>query len=72
MFGFQGGESAETVARKRGHMAAAREKWPFLTSLDCSTIRTVGQLSSMVSTRASISKEQAKSDVDAWMSGRQF
>jgi len=37
MFGFSGGESAETVARKRGYMAEARERWPFITLFDAST-----------------------------------
>ena len=72
MFGFQGGESGEVVARKHGHMKDAQQKWPFLTNFDCSTIKTEGQLCSMVKTRASMSDEQAKRDVGAWMQGRQF
>ena len=32
MFGFQGGETAETVARKRGYMSEAQRLWPFLTN----------------------------------------
>ena len=72
MFGFQGGETAEVMARKRGHMKDAQQKWPFLTNFDCSTIKAEGQLCSMVKTRASMSDEQAKRDVGAWMQGRQF
>jgi hypothetical protein len=72
MFGFQGGESAKVVARKKGHMKDAQQKWRFLTNFDCSTIKTEGQLCSMVKTRSSISEEQAKRDVGAWMLGRQF
>ena len=72
MFGFQGGETAEVLARKRGHMRDAQQKWPFLTNYDCSTIKTEGQLSSMVKTRASLSDLQARLDVSAWMRGRQF
>jgi hypothetical protein len=72
MFGFQGGESAETVARKTGYMNDARQKWRFLTVFDCSTIKTEGQLSSMVQTRSSISEEQARRDVGAWMQGKSF
>ena len=72
MFGFQGGETAEGLARKRGHMRDAQQKWPFLTNYDCSTIKTEGQLSSMVKTRASLSDLQARLDVGAWMRGRQF
>ena len=48
MFGFQGGESADTVARKKSYMKEAQTKWRFLTNLDCSTIKTKGQLSSMI------------------------
>jgi len=72
MFGFQGGESAEVVARKTDYMNDARQKWPFLTVFDCSTIKTEGQLRSMVQTRSSISAEQATRDVSAWMQGRLF
>jgi len=59
MFGFQGGEAADIVARKAGYMKDAQQKWKFLTNFDCSTIKTRGQLSSMIQTRSSISAEQA-------------
>ena len=72
MFGFQGGESPDTVARKRGHMADAQRKWRFLTNFDCSTIHTKGQLLTMVRVRSGISHIQAKQDVDAWMAGKEF
>lgn len=38
MFGFQGGESADTVARKKSYMQDARQQWGFLTRFDRSTI----------------------------------
>ena len=72
MFGFQGGEAADVVARKADHMHDAQQKWKFLTKFDCSTIKTRAQLSSMIQTRSSISAEQADRDVDTWMRGRQF
>ena len=72
MFGFQGGESAVTVVRKKGYMKDAQQKWRFLTNFDCSSIKTEGQLCSMVKTRSGISEEQAKRDVDTWMEGKQF
>jgi len=53
-------------------MKGAQWKWPFLTNFDCSTIKTEGQLCSMVKTRASISDEGAKRDVGVWIQGRQF
>jgi len=67
MFGFQGGESAETVARKKGYMKDAQEKWHFLTSFDLSTIKNKRQLHAMVKTRASLSDKQATKDVEAWV-----
>lgn len=72
MFGFQGGESAETVARKKGYMKDAQQQWRFLTNYDLSTIKTEGQLYTMVKTRSSITTEQAKKDVTAWMQGKEF
>jgi hypothetical protein len=72
MFGFQGGESADAVGRKKGYMTDAQHQWRFLTNYDLSTIKTEGQLCSMVKTRSGISEEQAKRDVDAWMEGKQF
>ena len=53
-------------------MKDAQHKWRFLTNLDCSSIKTEGQLCSMVKTRSGISEDQAKVDVDAWMKGKQF
>jgi hypothetical protein len=54
----------------------AQQKWRFLTNYDLSSIKTEGQLCSMVKTRSGISEEQAKRDVDAWMDawmqGKQF
>ena len=66
------GESADTVARKKGYMKDAQQKWRFLTNFDCSSIKTEGQLCSIVKTRSGISEDQAKRDVDAWMEGKQF
>jgi hypothetical protein len=72
MFGFQGGEAADVVARKATYMKDAQQKWKFLTTFDCSTIKTRGQLSAMIQTRSSISAEQADRDVDAWMQDKHF
>jgi hypothetical protein len=38
MFGFQGGESADTVARKKG-LQDAQQKWRFLTNCDSDQLR---------------------------------
>jgi hypothetical protein len=72
MFGFRGGENADVVARKRGYMKDARQKWPFLTNFDCSTITTSGQLSAMIKVRSSISEQQATQNVNDWMQGKAF
>jgi hypothetical protein len=72
MFGFQGGESADTVARKKGYMQDAQHQWRFMTNFDLSTVKNEIQLSSMVKERSGISEAQAKSDVQAWMRGKQF
>lgn len=72
MFGFQGGESAETLTRKKGYMKDAQARWNFLTNFDLSTIKTEGQLRAMIKIRLGIPDEQAKRDVDAWMQGKRF
>jgi hypothetical protein len=58
--------------RKKGYMKDAQQRWRFLTNYDLSSIKTEGQLCSMVKTRSGLSEEQAKRDVDAWMQGKQF
>jgi hypothetical protein len=72
MFGVRGGESDETVARKEGYMRDAQQRWSCLTNYDLSTIKMEGQLSSMVKDRYSLSEADAKTDVAAWMQGKQF
>ena len=72
MFGFQGGESAETVSRKRGYRKEAQQRWGFLTNYDLSSIRNEVQLYSMVKERLGVPEVQAKSEVEAWMHGKQF
>ena len=72
MFGFQGDETAEAVARKKGYLRDVQKHWKFLTHYDLSTIRTKGQFCNMIKVRASLSEEQATKDVDAWMAGKVF
>jgi len=72
MFGFQGGESAATVARKRGYMKEARHHWPFLTNYDASTIRNELQLVRMVGDRTGRAQPEAQADVAAWLAGKTF
>lgn len=72
MFGFQGGETAEAVARKRGYMKEAQQHWPFLTNFDASTIRNELQLVTLVKDRSVQSWSDAKADVAAWLTGKHF
>lgn len=72
MFGFQGGESAATVARKRGYMEEAQKLWPFLTNFDASTIKNEVQLITLVKDRTSRPQREADADVKAWTVGKQF
>jgi hypothetical protein len=72
MFGFRGGESADTVARKKGYMEDAQQRWPYLTNFDLSTIKNKVQLRSIVQDRSSLTEAQANSDVQTWLEGKQF
>jgi hypothetical protein len=72
MFGFQGGEPAEVVARKRLHMKEAQQHWPFLTNFDASTIRNELQLISIVKDRTGASRLEAEADVCAWLANKEF
>jgi hypothetical protein len=48
MFGFQGGESAGTLARKKGYTQDAQRAMGLYDKFDLSTIKNEVQLSSMV------------------------
>ena len=72
MFGFQGGETADIVTRKRGYMREAQQLWPFLTNFDASTIRNPLQLVSMVKDRSGRPRADAAAEVEAWMAGKSF
>ena len=72
MFGFHGGETDETVARKRGYMIEAQKRWPFLTNYDASTIRNPVQLTAMVKDRSGRPQAEVAAEVEAWMAGKTF
>jgi hypothetical protein len=72
MFGFRGGESADTVARKKGYMEEAQERWPYLTNFDLSTIKNEDQLRSIVRDRYALSENEAKDRVAEWGRGKHF
>ena len=72
MFGFQGGETAETVARKRGYMSEAQRLWPFLTNYDASTLKNSLQLTTMVKDRSGRPQAEVAAEVEAWTAGKRF
>lgn len=72
MFGFRGGETPQTVSRKRGYLNQAQQKWPFLTYFDLSTIKNETQLRSVVKDRSGVTEDQARADVASWLVGKTF
>jgi hypothetical protein len=72
MFGFTGADSAQAVVRKRGYMAEAQTRWPFLTHFDASTIKNERQLATMVKERCSLPQADAEKEVRDWMAGKVF
>jgi hypothetical protein len=63
MFGYQGGESNETVTRKIGYRSDAKRQWTCLTNLDLSQIKNEEQLITLVKVRYSLPYEAARADV---------
>ena len=53
-------------------MAEAQGKWPFLTTIDCRSLKNTDQLTAMIKVRAGLSDQQAKLDVEAWSEGKDF
>lgn len=72
MFGFRGGESVDTVARKQGYMRDAQQRWAGVTTYDLSTITNETQLWGIVRDRLGLPEAQVRSDVHSWMQGKQF
>ena len=70
MIGFQDGGIADTGARERSSMADARQRWPFLTHCDASTIRNEPQPTAIVKDRSGRSRPQAEAEVRPWTSGK--
>lgn len=72
MFGYQGGESQETVTRKTGYRDEAKRQWGCLTTMDLSQIKNEEQLVALVKVRYSLPNETARADVQGWMAGKRF
>jgi len=69
MFGYQGGEPADLLQRKVLERQSAKDEWPFLTTLDLSTIHSEQQLASMVKDRTGLKLEEVIPSVHTWMEG---
>jgi hypothetical protein len=69
MFGYQGGEPADLLRRKVLERQSAKDEWPFLTTLDLSTIHSEQQLASMVRDRTGLKLEEVVPSVHTWMEG---
>ncbi|MET0427377.1 MAG: hypothetical protein ABW026_02665 [Microvirga sp.] len=72
MFGYQGGESTDTVIRKTAYRADAKRQWSALTTLDLSQIKNEEQLITLVKVRYSLPYETARTDVQGWSVGKHF
>ena len=72
MFGFKGGEGADTVARKKVYMKDAQQRWGYLTYIALSTVENEVQLRPIVKYRYGLSETEAKDRVSEWMQGKQF
>lgn len=69
MFGYHAGTTQQALGRMTAERAIARERWPFLTSIDLSGINAEQQLVSMVKHGTGKSLAGARSDVGEWIVG---
>jgi hypothetical protein len=69
MFGYRGGEPADVLRRKTLERKSAKDEWPFLTTLDLSTIHSEQQLAAIVKDRTGLKMEAVAPSVHAWMEG---
>jgi hypothetical protein len=69
MFGYDGGEPKALLTAMIAERTAARARWPFLTSLDLSSIHNESQLATMVKDRTGGSATHANHEVHDWVDG---
>jgi hypothetical protein len=69
MFGYDGGEPKALLTAMIAERTAARARWPFLTSLDLSSIHNETQLATMVKDRTGESAANANRQVHEWIDG---
>jgi hypothetical protein len=69
MFGYRGGEPQQITDQKISERKTAQAKWPFLTTLDLSTIHSEEQLVFLIKDRTGASIAQVRPIVHDWMAG---
>jgi hypothetical protein len=69
MFGYEGGEPKALLTAMIAERTVARARWPFLTSLDLSSIHNESQLATMVKDRTGGSAAHANHEVRDWVDG---
>lgn len=69
MFGYEAGGVPQALAGMINERDAARQKWPFLTSLDLSVIHNEPQLVTMVKDRTGKSRSEVQVEVHEWLKG---
>jgi len=69
MFGYSAGAAPQVLADMIAERAPARSRWPFLTTLDLSTIHNEKQLISIVKDRTGETLAEAQHDVRRWLEG---
>ncbi|RYE08241.1 MAG: hypothetical protein EOP22_14355 [Hyphomicrobiales bacterium] len=69
MFGYERGASHDAISREVRERAFAQRQWPFLTTLDLSTIHTADQLKGLVRDRVGFANPDTDAQVDEWMMG---
>lgn len=69
MFGYEAGGAPQVLASMIAERDAARNKWPFLTTLDLSVIHNEPQLVTMVKDRTGKSRSEVLVEVHEWLKG---
>ena len=64
--------SPDSISRKRVCTSEAQQKWPFLTTIDCRSLKTTDQLRALVKVGGGLTNQQARLDVEAWAEGKDF
>jgi hypothetical protein len=64
--------AAASTAPQKIHAKDVHAKWDKISEQDASSMKSTSDLATKVQSAYSLSAEQAKSQVDAWASGRSF